>query len=240
VIAVLSDIHGNLEALDAVLEDARRENDETLICLGDVVGYGADPNVCVERVTDQMKATVLGNHDAAARDLSQADSFNEVAREAIRWTQEQLTAENLARLNALPLEHVQDRARFVHASPDDPPAWHYILTEQEAWNAFQACPEPVCFVGHSHVPLRVLLNGGRLEVLDGPVLQLRPGVRALVNVGSVGQPRDGDWRAAYALFDPARGRVVARRVEYDLQTASTKILKAGLPEILARRLAQGQ
>jgi diadenosine tetraphosphatase ApaH/serine/threonine PP2A family protein phosphatase len=240
VIAVISDIHGNLEALEAVLEDAKRENVEEMICLGDVVGYGADPNGCMERVRAETKATVLGNHDAAARDLRQADNFNEIAREAIRWTQEQLTEVNLERLNALPYEHVEGRARYVHASPDDPPAWHYILTEQEAWNAFEACAEPLCFVGHSHVPLRVILNGGRLEVVESPVLELREDTRALVNVGSVGQPRDGDWRASYALFDPERGRIVARRVEYDLRTASTKILNAGLPEILARRLSQGQ
>jgi diadenosine tetraphosphatase ApaH/serine/threonine PP2A family protein phosphatase len=240
VIAVVSDIHGNLEALEAVLDDARRENVDTMICLGDVVGYGADPNGCMELVSAEMKATVLGNHDAAARDLREADNFNDVAREAIRWTQEQLSDENLARLHALPLEFVEGRARYVHASPDDPPAWHYILTEQEAWNAFEACPEPLCFVGHSHVPLRVLLHRGRLEVLDGPVLELRPDARALVNVGSVGQPRDGDWRAAYSLFDPRTGRVFLRRVEYDIESATSKILKAGLPEILARRLAQGQ
>jgi diadenosine tetraphosphatase ApaH/serine/threonine PP2A family protein phosphatase len=240
VIAVISDIHGNLEALEAVLEDARRENADAMICLGDVVGYGADPNGCMDLVTAEMKATVLGNHDAAARDLREADNFNDVAREAIRWTQEQLTRENLDRLRALPLEFVDARARYVHASPDDPSAWHYILTEQEAWNAFEACPEAVCFVGHSHVPLRVLLHRGRLEVVDGPVLELHRDARALVNVGSVGQPRDGDWRAAYSLFDPRAGRVVARRVEYDLRAATAKILKAGLPEILARRLAQGQ
>jgi len=240
VIAVISDIHGNLEALEAVLEDAKRERVDAVICLGDVVGYGADPNACMERVSAESRATVLGNHDAAARDLRQAESFNEVAREAIRWTQEQLTDVNLGRLRSLPYEHVEANARFVHASPDDPPAWHYILTEQEAWNAFGACEESVCFVGHSHVPLRVVLNGGRLQLVESPVLEMNGDMRALVNVGSVGQPRDGDWRAAYALYEPETGRVVARRVEYDLRTASSKILRAGLPEILARRLSQGQ
>ena len=240
MIAVISDIHGNLEALEAVLEDARREGVDSMVCLGDVVGYGADPNACMDRVDAEMRATVLGNHDAAARDLRHSENFNDVAREAIRWTQEHLSAENLERLNTLPFEHVEHGARFVHASPDDPPAWHYILTEQEAWNAFEACPERICFVGHSHVPLRVVLRGGRLEVVDDLTLDVRSDVRALVNVGSVGQPRDGDWRASYALFDPESRRVVARRVEYDLEKASSKIVAAGLPEILARRLAQGQ
>jgi diadenosine tetraphosphatase ApaH/serine/threonine PP2A family protein phosphatase len=240
LIAVISDIHGNLEALDAVLDDARREDVEKVICLGDVVGYGADPNGCMDRVVSEAKASVLGNHDAAACDLREAENFNDVAREAIRWTQEQLTPKNRGILEDVPLEFVAEDARYVHASPDDPPAWHYILTEQEAWNAFEACPEPICFVGHSHVPLRVLLKGGRLEVHDGDVLQVDDEVRALVNVGSVGQPRDGDWRASYALFDPERRRVISRRIEYDLKKASSKILAAGLPAILAHRLAQGQ
>ena len=240
MIAVISDIHGNLEALEAVLEDAARETVDEIICLGDVVGYGADPNGCLARVLAEAKVTVLGNHDAAARDLSEAENFNEVAREAIQWTQEQLTDEHLEVLGGLPFEFVQDEARFVHASPVDPPAWHYILTEQEAWNAFEACPEPLCFVGHSHVPLRVLLRNGRLEVLDDEVVEFTDDLRALVNVGSVGQPRDGDWRASYALFDSENRRVIARRVDYDIEKASSKILAAGLPEILARRLAIGQ
>jgi diadenosine tetraphosphatase ApaH/serine/threonine PP2A family protein phosphatase len=240
VIAVISDIHGNLEALDAVLDDARRERATGVVCLGDIVGYGADPNACMDRVWDSAHARILGNHDAAARDLREAENFNEVAREAIRWTSEALTPANQARLRGLPYEHVQDATRFVHASPDDPPAWHYILTEQEAWNAFEACPENVCFVGHSHVPLRVVLRDGRLVVLTDEVLAVREEERALINVGSVGQPRDGDWRASYSLWDPVRRRAIARRVEYDLERASRKILEAGLPEILARRLAIGQ
>jgi diadenosine tetraphosphatase ApaH/serine/threonine PP2A family protein phosphatase len=240
VIAVISDIHGNLEALEAVLADARRENAESVICLGDIVGYGADPNGCMERVQAECLATVLGNHDVAARDLREAENFNEVAREAIRWTSRQLTAPNLRRLHELPYDHVAADTRYVHASPDDPPAWHYILTEQEAWNAFEACPEPVCFVGHSHVPLRVMLRNGRLVVLHEETLEVGEEERALVNVGSVGQPRDGDWRASYALWDPRARRAVSRRVSYDLETAAKKIVEAGLPEILARRLAVGQ
>jgi len=240
VIAVISDIHGNLEALEAVLEDARREKVDGVVCLGDVVGYGADPNACMDAVWDVAEVRVLGNHDAAARDLRESENFNEVAREAIRWTSETLTAENQERLGSMSYEHVENATRYVHASPDDPPAWHYILTEQEAWNAFEACPENVCFVGHSHVPLRVVLRDGRLLVLTDEILTVRDEDRALINVGSVGQPRDGDWRASYALWDPERRRAIARRVEYEQERASRKILEAGLPEILARRLAIGQ
>ena len=240
MIAIISDIHGNLEALEAVLEDARREGATGIICLGDVVGYGADPNACLERVTEVARATVLGNHDEAAYDISTAENFNDVAKTAIQWTKEQLSSDNLEVLRDLGYDHVEGEARFVHASPHDPYAWHYILTEQEAWDAFEAFPEKLCFVGHSHVPLRVLLKAGRLVVEDAEVLELADDDRALINVGSVGQPRDGDWRASYALFDPATNRVVARRVEYDRPTAARKILEAGLPEILARRLSVGQ
>jgi diadenosine tetraphosphatase ApaH/serine/threonine PP2A family protein phosphatase len=240
VIAIISDIHGNLEALQTVLEDARREKVDGIVCLGDVVGYGADPNACLELVRKEVSVIVLGNHDAAACNPRLAENFNEVARVAIRWTSEQLTKEHLEFLRGLPYDHVDGDTRYVHASPDDPPAWHYILTEQEAWNAFEACPESVCFVGHSHVALRVLLRRGRLVVMEEDVVQVAGDDRALLNVGSVGQPRDGDWRASYALWDPAAKRMVARRVEYDLETAARKIRAAGLPEVLAKRLAVGQ
>ncbi|GJM43513.1 MAG: metallophosphoesterase [Gemmatimonadota bacterium] len=240
MIAVISDIHGNLEALEAVLEDIRQEAADQIICLGDVVGYGADPNQCLEVIRNEAVATVLGNHDLAACDLKQADNFNEVARSAIRWTAEALTAANRTALAAHPYQFIEGDVHYVHASPDDPPAWHYILTEQEAWNAFEACEEPICFVGHSHVPLRVFLRGGRLEVIEEEVVDIRLDDRALINVGSVGQPRDGDWRASYNLFDPVTRRVVARRVEYDIDKASRKIRDAGLPEVLATRLTVGQ
>ncbi len=240
MIAVISDIHGNLEALEAVLADAKRESVSEIVCLGDVVGYGADPNECLERVRREAVATVLGNHDAAACDLRLADNFNEVARAAIRWTRDQLAPDRIQLLRSLPYDFLQGDTRFVHASPDDPPAWHYILTEQEAWNAFEACPEPVCFVGHSHVPLRVVLRRGRLVVVDEEVVELGEEERALLNVGSVGQPRDGDPRASYALWDPAARRMIARRVDYDVAKAARKIEAAGLPAILAKRLAIGQ
>lgn len=240
MIAVISDIHGNLEALEAVLADARDQGAESVLCLGDVVGYGADPNACVDLVRQYAKMTVLGNHDAAALDLSLSENFNDVARQAIQWTNEQMNEENLEFLRGLKYEFVDEGVRYVHASPDDPPAWHYILTEQEAWNAFEACAEATCFVGHSHVPLRVFLRGGRLEVVEDLVVEVAGDDRALLNVGSVGQPRDGDWRASYGLWEAKAARLISRRVEYDLEKASQKILDAGLPDVLARRLAIGQ
>jgi len=240
VIAVISDIHGNLEALEAVLEDAGRESVDRIICLGDVVGYGADPNNCLDRVRSEAAAAVLGNHDAAAVDLTLAEGFNEVARKAIQWTSETLREDNREVLRTLPMFFVAAGAHFVHASPDEPQAWHYVQTEEEAWASLEACAEPICFIGHSHVPFRVLVRGGRLEALESPVVEMKPDDRVLVNVGSVGQPRDGDWRASYAIFDEKAGRRLARRVEYDIERATRKIREAGLPEVLAARLAVGQ
>lgn len=240
MIAVISDVHGNLEALEATLEDAKRAGAERVVCLGDVVGYGADPNACVERIRESAERTVLGNHDQAALQENGAENFNAIAKQAIVWTREQLTPENLEVLRHLPVDFVEGEARFVHASPDHPLAWNYVLTVTEAMAAFDAFAEQICFIGHSHVPARILLADGEIDVVGVPEIHVEEGTRALVNVGSVGQPRDGDWRASYALWDPEKGRVSARRVAYDQGAASAKILAAGLPEILARRLALGR
>jgi diadenosine tetraphosphatase ApaH/serine/threonine PP2A family protein phosphatase len=240
MIAVISDIHGNLEALQASLGDARREGARGAICLGDIVGYGADPQGCIQTVRELVRKTVLGNHDAAVLDPAQAENFNDVARTAIEWTRDQLHDDDFAFLRGIGYEYAENGARYVHSSPYDPPGWHYILNHEEAWDALGACPESICFVGHSHVPARVVLRSGRLEVLTDTVIELGPDERALINVGSIGQPRDGDRRAAYVLFDPEARRIIARRVSYDIETASRKILEAGLPEILARRLSLGQ
>ncbi len=241
MIAVISDIHANLEALEAVLADAKSQGVRRMICLGDVVGYGADPNRCVDLVRENAAITVLGNHDAAILDERGAENFNHVARAAIIWTREQLTESSLEFLRALPVDHVEAGARFVHSSPNSPLDWNYVLTESDARAAFDSFEESICFIGHSHVPARVLLDSdGTIAVVSAPEFSVPETGRALVNVGSVGQPRDGDWRASYALFDESAKRVVARRVEYDADAAAAKILAAELPEVLARRLAIGR
>jgi diadenosine tetraphosphatase ApaH/serine/threonine PP2A family protein phosphatase len=241
VIAVISDIHGNLEALEAVLADAGNEGATDIICLGDIVGYGADPNRCVELVRERAAATVLGNHDAAALDLEEAEEFNPLARDAILWTRRTLSPASAKMLRSLPLVHVREGARFVHASPEAPESWPYVLNAADAQFALGACMESVCFIGHTHVPTWMILENGLLiDMIVAEQLELREGGRALINVGSVGQPRDGDWRASYVLFDPAQQRVIARRVEYALEAATEKILAAGLPGELAHRLSFGR
>ena len=240
MIAIVSDILGNREALAATLADAAEVGATEVVCLGDVVGYGADPNWCAERIREAAGGTVLGNHDAAILEPPEARSFNPAAQDAVAWTRERLTEDNLALLRAAPLETIWNDARFVHASPVSPSSWRYVLSPDDALEAFAAYRETVCFIGHSHVPLWVVLQDEALAVVPADELVIPPEGRALVNVGSVGQPRDGDWRASYALYEPEARRITGRRVEYDLEAAATKIVRAGLPAVLARRLAAGQ
>jgi diadenosine tetraphosphatase ApaH/serine/threonine PP2A family protein phosphatase len=195
----------------------------------------------VELVHEKAAVTVLGNHDAAILDEQGADNFNYVARAAIVWTREQLTPQNLEILRELPVEHVEGGARFVHSSPDSPLDWNYVLTESDARAAFDSFDEMICFIGHSHVPARVILKAnGPIEVVHDMDFHVPEDGRALVNVGSVGQPRDGNPHASYALFDSAARHVISKRVEYDRVAAAAKIMDAGLPDVLARRLALGR
>lgn len=221
--AFLSDIHGNLHALDAVLAEIRNHPVDRIICLGDIVGYGAFPNECVERIADMADATVIGNHDHAAVDLSEISAFNQYAHKAALWTHRQLTDANLQFLESLGYTHEENELLFVHASPQQPEFWHYIFSRSDAENAMAASPYDIAFVGHTHVPFD-------LRTLNGRV----------INVGSTGQPRDGDARAALTLFDDSTGKRTLLRVYYDVDAAADAILAAGLPPFLADRLHMGR
>jgi diadenosine tetraphosphatase ApaH/serine/threonine PP2A family protein phosphatase len=238
--AIVSDIHGNLEALKAVLEAIDALAPDGIICLGDVVGYGANPNEVVEIVRERADATVMGNHDKAAVDPVEEVYFNSWAVQAIRWTRGELTEENLEVLWSLPLESFLDDVRLVHASPAEPDKWRYVLSPQAAAREFATFDESFCFIGHSHVPMIVLRTEvGASELLDGEVA-LPAGARVLINVGSVGQPRNGDPRACFAMLDLDDRSVRLERVPYDLHTARAKIIEAGLPRFLGDRLLLGQ
>ena len=237
--AVLSDIHGNLEALRAVIADASERADD-LLCLGDVVGYGADPGPCVDLVGARARAVVAGNHEHAVVGRMQLSWFNPYARAAAEWTREQLDADCTAYLDALPLKTVVGDATLVHASPHQPHEWDYLVGEEDGLVAFTAFDTRVCFVGHSHVPAMWSLGSSGPDFARGEIdLTLEAGRRYIVNVGSVGQPRDRDTRAAYAVWDVDARRISVRRVPYDIATARGKIEKAGLPRRLADRLAAG-
>jgi diadenosine tetraphosphatase ApaH/serine/threonine PP2A family protein phosphatase len=238
--ALLSDIHGNLEALTDVLKAVDEMGIKRMICLGDVVGYGANPNEVIEIVRERADATVRGNHDHAAIDPSEEVYFNEWAIEAIRWTREQLTDESRSFLEELPYVSRLDDVLLVHASPGQPKKWRYILSPQAAAGEFDAFEESFCFIGHSHVPMIVLRTEvGTSELLQDEVA-LPAEARVIMNVGSVGQPRDGDPRACFAVLDLEDRSASLVRVSYSVKTASSKIIKAGLPHFLGERLLVGQ
>lgn len=230
-IAIISDIHSNLEALTAALESIEHLNIDQVICLGDVVGYGANPNECVDLVRRHCVVTLLGNHDQAAIDTSRTKSFTANARIAAEWTGDQLTPESKGFLRSLDFTYRPENMLFVHSSPHEPKEWHYILSVLDAQPAIRAYDEPVCFIGHTHVPA--------LYTELGRVSHVQKNVRTLVNVGSIGQPRDGNPQLSFGVFDTELWKYENIRGEYDVDTASDKILDAGLPRQLADRLFVG-
>jgi diadenosine tetraphosphatase ApaH/serine/threonine PP2A family protein phosphatase len=238
--AVLSDIHANLESLRAVLADATSRADG-ILCLGDTVGYGADPGPCVEIMAERATAWVAGNHECGVAGRLDPGWFNPPARAAIDWTGEHLSGDGRRYLGALPLVTDVGDAVLVHASPARPEEWDYLLTAEDGFAALAAFPTRLCFVGHSHVPaVWSIGSAGPAHERGDVAVELRPGRRYLVNVGSVGQPRDGDARAAYAIWDVEERRVAVRRVPYDVETARRKILDAALPSVLGDRLRAGR
>jgi predicted phosphodiesterase len=231
-IAIISDIHANREALEAVSETVRRQNADSIVCLGDIVGYGASPNECIEIVRSLTPHILLGNHDEAAIDLTRAEYFNPYARIAAEWTHDELTEEHRSFIHGLPYTLKLEGLLFVHSSPHDPAEWNYIITDADAEENFPAFDEPVCFVGHSHLP-----GIFSSDMRDGPVER---GNKFIVNVGSVGQPRDNDPRSSFGIFDTNLWEYQNLRVEYDVEKSATKIRKAGLPKPLADRLFVGR
>ena len=243
---VLTDIHANLEALDVCLADAARHGYDQTLVLGDLVGYGPDPNAVVERVQALAPvALIRGNHDKVACGLEQPDGFNAVARRAAIWTLENLTPEHRTWLAALPTGPVivDDMIQICHGSPFDEDA--YLFDELDAVRALKVSQRPLCLFGHTHYPVTFALTDGRVDTiggphaLDGPLL-VQEGSKYLLNPGAVGQPRDGDPRAAYAIADTMARRVDLFRVSYPIESTQAKIMDAGLPEVLAQRLSVGR
>lgn len=225
--------------MSAVLEALRKVRVESYVCPGDLVGYGADPNRCVEAVRRLSCLTVMGNHDSVAAGPEEPTYFNPHAQKAIEWTQRVLAEEHKAFLGGLPLKRTAGEWLLVHATPSEPEAWHYILSEERGAREFPHFKEAVCLFGHTHFPFLLRMAQDGLTCLRDKLVRLEPGLRYLLNVGSVGQPRDGDPRAAYGIFDSEAMTVEFRRAEYDIATAQKKILDAGLPSFLAERLARG-
>ena len=244
---VLTDIHANLEALDTCLADARARGFDRTLVLGDLVGYGPDPNEVIERVKAlEPAAMIRGNHDKVACGLEQPEGFNAVARRAALWTFDVLTAENRTWLAALPRGPVvvDDVIEICHGSPGDEDA--YLFDELDAVRALRTSERQLCLFGHTHYPVTFALTEGRVDTLGiggsstGSPLMLLEGSKYLVNPGAVGQPRDGDPRAAYAVADTRSKRVDLYRLDYPIDVTQAKVLKAGLPDVLAQRLAVGR
>jgi diadenosine tetraphosphatase ApaH/serine/threonine PP2A family protein phosphatase len=237
--AIFSDLHGNLEATEAIMADAQAKDCTHFVCLGDLVGYNANPHECVELVRQMDCPVVKGNHDEQACLSESSRDFNDLAEAAINWTREHLTDADKEWLASLRLTRQVRDFTIVHATLDTPGEWGYVFNTLDAVASFTYQHTTVCFFGHTHVAGAFVRDVGVTRVVTDH-LTIEPGKKYFINVGSVGQPRDGDPRAAYCIFHIDRDVVEQRRVKYDLAGAQKKIVKAGLPRLLADRLALGR
>jgi predicted phosphodiesterase len=239
-IAVISDIHGNYDALEAVLEDIDQQGGVTKIfCLGDIIGYGAQPNECTVKVLELGCICVAGNHDFASVGKLSFEFFNTYAKKSAVWTKETLNKENIAWIQGLSYLKEVDAFTLVHGTPFSPEMFHYISTLNDAKVSFEEMKGEICFVGHSHVPI-VFFDTNPISYVVKDEIKISRKEKMIVNVGSVGQPRDENPKSCYAVYDSEEGTIKLIRVKYDLDAAYNKIVKAGLPEILAARLREGR
>lgn len=238
--AIVSDIHANLEALEAVLRDAEERECTHFICLGDVVGYNANPHECVARIQELECPIVKGNHDEQASLTESSRDFNELAEHAINWTRQHLSEEDKEWLRNLPFQRQVRDFTIVHATLDTPEQWGYVFNNLDATASFTYQHTTLCFFGHTHVPMAFIREEGGVRRVRVDQLQIDMAKKYFINTGSVGQPRDGDWRAAYCVYNVEKNVVEQRRVKYDLETAQNKIVQAGMPPLLAERLALGR
>jgi diadenosine tetraphosphatase ApaH/serine/threonine PP2A family protein phosphatase len=239
---ILGDIHSNLSALETVLAEIEREGVDRVLSVGDVVGYGAAPRECIQILRELKAVVVKGNHDAACTGELDMKFFNPYARAAVEWTRTEITADDLAWLGELPLVAHEPHCSVAHGTLADPEFYEYIQSTEDADPSLDMLEEGVCFVGHTHVPVTILrptddpTHTGYTVETD---IDLSDVSRALVNVGSVGQPRDEDPRTIYALYDSDEARVQLRRIDYDIEREAKRIRDAGLPNVLAERLFLG-
>jgi len=231
LIAVISDIHGNLPAFQEVIKKTEELHAEIVYCLGDTVGYGPFPNECVDLVREKCAVVLKGNHDSGLTGETPLDDFNHYGVSAIQWSKTVVTKENCEYLRTLPFTAEEKGLTLAHSSPNKPQSWNYILTMRAAQENFAAFKTTLAFIGHTHVPVII----GE----DGSVNRYKPGLRHIINVGSVGQPRDGNPDAAFGLYDTETTDYELVRVHYEVQKTARAIRDLGLPEFLAQRLFQG-
>lgn len=238
--AILGDVHANLDALSVVLEDCKSQGVTDFLCTGDVVGYNADPHECLDIIRSLGCPVVMGNHDYYVSTAQDLDDFNPHAAAVIEWTRQQLSDEEMEYLRTLPFVKTQMGITLVHSTMDNPESFGYVFDHLQAEAHFSHQVTPLCFHGHTHCPMIYEKQLGAVYRIDAQDFKLPIGRKYFINVGSVGQPRDGDPRAAYVIYDPKARFVRFRRLEYDVAAAQEKIRMAGLPERLAARLAVGQ
>lgn len=236
---IFGDVHGNMEALEAVLVDIETVNPDFIFCTGDVVGYGSDPSECIKKIQGLDCPVVAGNHDYAAVGKIDTTYFNLEAHESAVWTSKHINNSEYEYLVDLPLTADIEGGLLVHSSPSSPETFPYIFDLIEADAAFSAMNERLCFIGHSHSPLVILKDEDGMGISYEPLIDLSNSRMAIINVGSVGQPRDNDNRAAYAVYDSESDCIEIKRVEYDWRVAADKIRSAGLPAHNASRLGLG-
>ncbi|MCH8028969.1 MAG: metallophosphoesterase family protein [Candidatus Dadabacteria bacterium] len=236
--AIISDIHGNLEALTRTLEEIDGAGVDKIICLGDIVGYGANPNECVETVQDRCELSLVGNHDSAACGTTEPTSFNPMARDAVLWTRRMLTEENTQYLQNLPSSSEVENFLIVHGAISHPD--RYVHTPYDAYNELKLLEEKdTCFFGHTHVMGYFVLKEEKVDNFTDLELYIEPDAKYFINPGSVGQPRDRNPKASFLFFDGENKHVKFVRLDYDIPNAQRKILDAGLDQRLATRLGYG-
>lgn len=237
--AIISDIHGNLEALQAVLQDIQMMQATSVVCLGDIVGYNANPAECLELIRSLDCPVIKGNHDEEAASDNQPSGMNPIAGEALIWTRNQLSEEQKEWIRRLRMVRNVPPFTIVHSTLDQPALWHYIINKFDAASNFNFQFTDICFHGHTHVPKIFIHQNGTTEEYAPEDFAISPNAKYFVNVGSVGQPRDGINKSSYAIYDSDDNVIYFRRVDYDIETAQRKIIEAGLPAVLAERLGKG-
>lgn len=237
---IISDIHGNLEALQAVLQACRKQSVDGILCAGDIVGYGANPSECLAVLKEVEAICVAGNHDWAVAAKLNAIYFPSDGKEAINWTRGKLSFEDIMLLSDLNLSCRNDDLVFVHSSPNQPEVFAYLADDQKAKMAFDAMEQSICFIGHTHVPQVYTKRGKSIINTNTFEFEVNPDYEYIINVGSVGQPRDGNPMASYCIYDSDAQMIELKRIQYDIQSAQRKIIEAGLPEFLSQRLSLGR
>lgn len=240
VFAILGDIHANLEALNVVLDDCRAQGVTDYLCTGDLVGYNACPRECLEAIRSLGCPVVIGNHDFYVCSQQNLDDFNAAAAQVVEWTREQLSADDLEWLRQLPFTRTATGITIVHSTMDNPGNFGYVFDNLQAEANFTRQMTPLCFHGHTHCPMIYEKQMSGVYRIDPQDFTLPAGRKYFINVGSVGQPRDGDPRATYVIYDPAKRQIRFRRLDYDVAAAQARIRAAGLPDRLAERLQFGQ